>query len=571
MASSRNSEGRSETEMELVDVEEVDVKDPAETRDTDAGKVIEVPADSGKHGMWSAVFNFVNSIIGAGIIGLPFALEEGGLILGVILLLVAGYLTFYSVRLLIELGDKMGEHEYEGLCRALLGKGGFYVASLSMGFFAYGAMLTYLIIIGDTMAPVLQSWTGVDLLGNRTAVILICGCCICLPLSSLRDIGKLGKTSAVSILGVCALVVMVCVHSWGVSEDYGIRSSKRLGWLGAVVEDSSITPGTWWYVWKGEECSVARAPVFSTGPKGFFYAVTEEIDGQSHDVAVARFAFNRTAYIAHNECPSAECPHVAAPKITLLAGSLSSAFSCAYSPEVLAPQPDVFKYAIPADTLNLSAPATGEAVLSHPFASIEWNATNDDLLSFKFRLEVTDMKAQEDAYSFSHTNVMPALGVISFAYVCQHSTFLVRNSLKDPSQWPQVCRISVGIATVASILMSVFGYVSFLRCTRPDILNNFMEDDNVANAARLVLAMTMFFTFPMEFFVVRQAATSLVLGGDASGVRHWVATGAIFAATLPLGLVFRADQLGLVLEFTGGLAASALGFILPGVLWFAFA
>ena len=45
---------------------------------------------------------------------------------------------------------------------------------------------------GDTVPVVLYRWTGIAILGNRQLILLLCGCFICLPLSALKDIGKLG-------------------------------------------------------------------------------------------------------------------------------------------------------------------------------------------------------------------------------------------------------------------------------------------------------------------------------------------------------------------------------------------
>lgn len=45
-----------------------------------------------------AVFNFVNSIIGAGIIGLPFAVAECGFVLGTVLLMLVAALTYLGTR-----------------------------------------------------------------------------------------------------------------------------------------------------------------------------------------------------------------------------------------------------------------------------------------------------------------------------------------------------------------------------------------------------------------------------------------------------------------------------------------
>lgn len=59
-----------------------------------------------------AVFNFVNSIIGAGIIGLPFALNEAGFVAGLVLLVGITFATDYSVRLLVRLGVQHHRTDY---------------------------------------------------------------------------------------------------------------------------------------------------------------------------------------------------------------------------------------------------------------------------------------------------------------------------------------------------------------------------------------------------------------------------------------------------------------------------
>jgi hypothetical protein len=44
-------------------------------------------------GIFGASSNLVNSIVGAGIIGIPYAFKQSGLIAGILLLLLVGYLT----------------------------------------------------------------------------------------------------------------------------------------------------------------------------------------------------------------------------------------------------------------------------------------------------------------------------------------------------------------------------------------------------------------------------------------------------------------------------------------------
>jgi sodium-coupled neutral amino acid transporter 11 len=61
----------------------------------------------------------VNSIVGAGIIGLPFALREAGFIMGVLLLLAIGAMTVYSARLIVRLGILSERLNYEHVSRAV--------------------------------------------------------------------------------------------------------------------------------------------------------------------------------------------------------------------------------------------------------------------------------------------------------------------------------------------------------------------------------------------------------------------------------------------------------------------
>ena len=51
-----------------------------------------VPATK-KSGIFGASSNLVNSIVGAGIIGIPYAMKQSGLIAGVLLLILVAYMT----------------------------------------------------------------------------------------------------------------------------------------------------------------------------------------------------------------------------------------------------------------------------------------------------------------------------------------------------------------------------------------------------------------------------------------------------------------------------------------------
>jgi solute carrier family 38 (sodium-coupled neutral amino acid transporter), member 11 len=58
-----------------------------------------------KSSVAGACSNLVNSIVGAGIIGIPFALKESGLLAGTILLVLVSYFTDKTLRMLVELAS----------------------------------------------------------------------------------------------------------------------------------------------------------------------------------------------------------------------------------------------------------------------------------------------------------------------------------------------------------------------------------------------------------------------------------------------------------------------------------
>lgn len=92
--------------------------------------------------MFGASANYVNSIIGAGIIGLPFAIREAGLISGILLILFVGWIADYSTRLMVKVGIRFNRNTYEELCYFVFGRKGFLIVTLSMFVFAYGALVS---------------------------------------------------------------------------------------------------------------------------------------------------------------------------------------------------------------------------------------------------------------------------------------------------------------------------------------------------------------------------------------------------------------------------------------------
>lgn len=176
------------------------------------------------------------------------------------------------------------------------------------------------------------------------------------------------------------------------------------------------------------------------------------------------------------------------------------------------------------------------------------------------------------------------LGILSTAMACQHSAFIVSGSLenKTMSRWSKVTAFSIGISAILCAILGVSGYLGFLEETEGDVLNNF-QDSLVAHAARLLLAITMFFTYPMESFVARHVLVQLFHNGDLDGRdlspgggtdgqeaggyfcfnRRQTWSFAIYLMALLPALIV--DDLGPVLSITGSLGGGCIAYMGPGL------
>ncbi|XP_016805452.1 putative sodium-coupled neutral amino acid transporter 11 isoform X7 [Pan troglodytes] len=157
----------------------------------------------------AALFNVVNSIIGSGIIGLPYSMKQAGFPLGILLLFWVSYVTDFSLVLLIKGGALSGTDTYQSLVNKTFGFPGYLLLSVLQFLYPFIAMISYNIIAGDTLSKVFQRIPGVDpenVFIGRHFIIGLSTVTFTLPLSLYRNIAKLGKVSLIST-GLTTLIL----------------------------------------------------------------------------------------------------------------------------------------------------------------------------------------------------------------------------------------------------------------------------------------------------------------------------------------------------------------------------
>lgn len=95
--------------------------------------------------------------------------------------------------------------------------------------------------------------------------------------------------------------------------------------------------------------------------------------------------------------------------------------------------------------------------------------------------------------------IFVGLGVLSFAFVCQHSAFIIAGSLDNPtkSRWATCTQIALLFACGLALACGVGGFVGFQDDTQGNILNSLDPQSLPANMARGLLGSTMLFVYPM--------------------------------------------------------------------------
>lgn len=188
-----------------------------------------------------ASFNFINSIIGSGVIGIPYALHQAGFGLGMILLIVVAALTDYSLILMVRSGHLCGEMSYQGLMRASFGRTGFYILTVLQFIYPFIAMVSYNVVVGDTVTKVLIRVTGIDdssffwFLVKREMVIFLSTILITVPLCLYKNVARLAKISFLSLVCVGFILLAIFIrmdtmsslvptgeHSWRFANFPGI-------------------------------------------------------------------------------------------------------------------------------------------------------------------------------------------------------------------------------------------------------------------------------------------------------------------------------------------------------------
>ncbi|PVV00452.1 hypothetical protein BB560_005165 [Smittium megazygosporum] len=160
-------------------------------------------------------FNILNTIIGSGIIGLPYAIKEAGFWFGMLLLIAVGILCKTALEILILCGEKLNSFDFGANLEKTAGKSGRHLLNFALCINGFGSCITYLMISTDIMYPVLFPLTPTkyQVFLTRTNLMLLISAVFVLPLLFFKNLDPLSRFSTFSILLVPTVILILVLRA----------------------------------------------------------------------------------------------------------------------------------------------------------------------------------------------------------------------------------------------------------------------------------------------------------------------------------------------------------------------
>ncbi|KAG5469065.1 hypothetical protein LSCM4_02461 [Leishmania orientalis] len=188
-----------------------------------------------------AALSLAVTTMGAGILTLPSAYADAGVIPATILLTGVSILTVFSIDYIILGVDKLGRNSYEELTRELLGKKAEEIVRWMLIIYNTGSAIGYLVVLGDLVAPMQPLVTSyLPLLTTPKRSLLSFWAVFILPLSCVPTLGSLHISSFLAISATSFICIMIIFRYFvpGPTEPSAMTSD--------AIANGAASVSWWW-------------------------------------------------------------------------------------------------------------------------------------------------------------------------------------------------------------------------------------------------------------------------------------------------------------------------------------
>ncbi|KAG7666072.1 uncharacterized protein J8A68_000328 [[Candida] subhashii] len=190
----------------------------------------------------SGTINLLNTIIGAGILAMPYGIKSNGLLFGCILVIWSSLTSAFGLYLqnkVAKYTDQRGVVSYFSLSQLTYPSLSILFDS-AISIKCFGVGVSYLVVIGDLMPKIMESLNvkPESLWMHRNVWITLFMVVIVAPLSFLKKLDSLKYTSVVALFSVVYLICLVMEH-------YLLRDvpvvDKHIDYIGPVSVKATLS------------------------------------------------------------------------------------------------------------------------------------------------------------------------------------------------------------------------------------------------------------------------------------------------------------------------------------------
>lgn len=116
------------------------------------------------------------TIVGGGVLSLPYAFYSAGLGMGLILLVFVGFVSGYTCILIVKAGKTAQKHTFGTLAEVALGKYARPLVCFLLIFLLFFSHIGYMVLLGDLVTPVIQELlpNAPHFLTSRAFIMFVC-------------------------------------------------------------------------------------------------------------------------------------------------------------------------------------------------------------------------------------------------------------------------------------------------------------------------------------------------------------------------------------------------------------
>jgi amino acid permease len=166
-----------------------------------------------KGALRGAIFALVSTAIGAGCLTLPLVFSDQGIVLGVLLITLAVYLSYYSLISIALAGERYKVYNYIMLTESVLGKNWKLFVETSIILYVVGTVIGYQIMIGSIVPSILKS-LNIEATGSLERIMIMSSFNLLLmtPLSMFKELSSLRFVTLLSGFSLVYISLLVLVE-----------------------------------------------------------------------------------------------------------------------------------------------------------------------------------------------------------------------------------------------------------------------------------------------------------------------------------------------------------------------